>query len=143
MKLYLMRHAEAEISGQEMKQDAERRLTEGGRLQARVAAGKLKEKLAGSNEEIGQIITSPYVRAVETADIVATALGLDGKVAQEKDLAPGAGIDKIKRIEDEYRDSGSLLLVGHEPDLGIIASQLLRLNAARPLAKAEVVEIRV
>ena len=33
MKLYLMRHAEAETSGTDMKQDAERRLTEGGRLQ--------------------------------------------------------------------------------------------------------------
>jgi phosphohistidine phosphatase len=138
-----MRHAEAETSGKEMKQDADRRLTEGGRLQARAAANKLKEKLAGSDEEIGLIITSPYVRAVETADIVATALGLDGKVAREDALAPGADLDKVKRLEDAYRDSGSLLLVGHEPDLGIIASQLLRLNAARPLAKAEVVEIRV
>jgi phosphohistidine phosphatase len=143
MKLFLMRHAEAETSGTEMKQDADRRLTEGGRLQARVAANKLKEKLAGSDEEIGQVITSPYVRAVETADIVATVLGLDGKVAQEKELAPGADLAKVKRIEDEYRDSGNLLLVGHEPDLGMIASQLLRLNSARPLAKAEVVEIRV
>jgi len=143
VKLYLMRHAEAETSGQEMKQDSERRLTEGGRLQARVAANKLKEKLAADAEEIGRVITSPYVRAVETAEIVATVLSLDGKVAQEKALAPGADLAKVKRIEDEYRDSGNLLIVGHEPDLGIIASQLLRLNSARPLAKAEVVEIRV
>jgi phosphohistidine phosphatase len=138
-----MRHAEAETSGQEMKQDQERRLTEAGRLQARVAANKLKEKLAGGDGEIGLIITSPYVRAVETADIVATVLGLDGKVYQEKELAPGADLDKVKRIEDEHRDGGDLLLVGHEPDLGVIAGQLLCLNSARQLAKAEVVEIRV
>ena len=143
MKLYLMRHAEAETSEQVMKQDRERRLTEAGRLQARVAANKLKEKLAGSDEEIGSVITSPYVRAVETADIVAAVLGLDGKVFQAKALLPGADLNKIKQLEDEYRDSGNLLLVGHEPDLGVIAGQLLRLNAARPLGKAEVVEIKV
>ena len=138
-----MRHAEAETSEQAMKQDRERRLTEAGRLQARVAANKLKEKLAGSNEEIGSVITSPYVRAKETADIVATALGLDGKVFQAEALAPGADLNKLKQLEDEYRDSGNLLLVGHEPDLGIIAGQLLRLNSARPIGKAEVVEIKV
>ena len=143
MKLYLMRHAEAETSEQAMKQDLDRRLTEAGRLQARVAANKLKEKLAGGGEEIGAVVTSPYVRARETADIVATALGLDGKVFPEKALAPGADVSKVKQLEDEYRDSGNLLLVGHEPDLGIIAGQLMRLNAARPLAKAEVVEIRL
>ena len=138
-----MRHAEAETSGQEMKQDRERRLTEAGRLQARVAANKLKEKLAGGGEEIGSVITSPYVRARETAEIVATALGLDGKVFPAEALAPGADVNKIKQLEDEYRDSGDLLLVGHEPDLGVIAGQLLRLHSARPLAKAEVVEIKV
>ncbi len=138
-----MRHAEAETSGTQMKQDADRQLTESGRLQARVAANKLKEKLAAHDEEIGLIVTSPYCRAVETADIVATALCLDGKVARDKNLAPGADVNKIKQIEDEFRDSGNLLLVGHEPDLGIVASQLLRLSVARPLGKAEVVEIQV
>lgn len=143
MKLFLMRHAEAETSAKVMKKDADRRLTEGGRLQARVAANKLKEKLAQQDESIEVILTSPYVRAVETADIVATTLGLDGKVFKEENLSPGADINKIKQIEDKYRDSGNLLLVGHEPDLGVIAGQLLRLNSARPLAKAEVVEIGV
>lgn len=143
MKLYLMRHAEAEISNNQMKQDSERQLTEAGRLQARVAANKLKEKLAARDEEIGQIITSPYIRALETANIAATVLGLDGRVATEKRLAPGADVSKVKEIEDEYRDSGNLLLVGHEPDLGIIAGQLLRLSVARPLGKAEVVEVQV
>ena len=143
MKLFLMRHAEAETAEQVMKQDAERHLSEAGRLQARVAANKLKEKLAARDEEIALIVTSPYVRALETADIVATALGLDGKVAQDKNLSPGADVNKVKQIEDEYRDSGNLLLVGHEPDLGIVAGQLLRLSVARPLGKAEIVEVQV
>jgi phosphohistidine phosphatase len=141
MKLFLMRHAEAETSEKVIKKDADRQLTEAGRLQARVAANKLKEKLAGKDETIDQVLTSPYVRAAETAEIVATVLGLDGKVFPEKDLAPGADFNKIKQIEDKYRDSGNLLLVGHEPDLGVIAGQLLRLNTARPLGKAEVVEV--
>ncbi len=143
MKLFLMRHAEAETAETAMKQDSDRRLTEAGKLQARVAANKLKEKLAASDEEIGLIVTSPYCRAVETANIMATALCLDGKVAQDKNLSPGADVNKFKQIEDEYRDSGNLLLVGHEPDLGIVAGQLLRMSVARPLGKAEVVEVQV
>jgi phosphohistidine phosphatase len=143
MKLFLMRHAEAETSDRAMKKDADRQLTEAGRLQARASADKLKAKLAEKGENIGLILTSPYVRALETADIVAAVLGLDGKVYREEGLLPGADVNKIKQLEDDYRDRGNLLLVGHEPDLGIIAGQLLRLNAARPLAKAEVVEIQV
>jgi phosphohistidine phosphatase len=143
MKLFLMRHAEAETSEKVMKKDADRRLTEAGRLQARVAANKFKEKLAEKDETVDIVLTSPYIRAMETAEIVATVLGLDGKVFQEDDLAPGADINKVRRIEDKYRDSGNLLLVGHEPDLGVIAGQLLRLNSARPLAKAEIVEVQV
>jgi phosphohistidine phosphatase len=142
MKLYLMRHAEAENLSQTMMQDAERRLTEAGRLQARAAAEKLKEQLAAKGEGIDLVLTSPYVRTLETAEIAGVVLGLHGKVFLESALQPGADLGKIKQIEDEHRGS-NLLLVGHEPDLGIIASQLLRLASARPLGKAEVVEIRV
>ncbi|MDD5594152.1 MAG: phosphohistidine phosphatase SixA [Candidatus Margulisbacteria bacterium] len=141
MKIFLMRHAEAETSEQVMKKDADRTLTEAGKLQVRVSANKLKEKLAEKDESIDLVLTSPYVRACETAAIAATVLGLDGKVIRERRLSPGADVEKIKQLEDEHRDAGNLLIVGHEPDLGIIAGQLLRLNASRPLGKAEVVEI--
>ena len=143
MKFFLMRHAEAETSASEMKRDSDRRLTELGRAQAHSAANKLKSSLVEKGETIDLVLTSPYVRACETARLAAAVLGLDGRVVEERRLVPGADLKKLNELADEHRDNNSILIVGHEPDLGIMAGQLLQLNSARPLGKAEVVEIKV
>lgn len=135
MKLFLMRHADAEPMAGD-KDSPGRKLMEKGREQASEAAKKLKVKF-------DVILTSPFVRAVETAGIVADALGLRDRLKKTKLLAPGSDISQLISLMDKYRDKRNVLFVGHEPDLGIFAGELLHLGAPRPLGKAEVVEIDV
>jgi phosphohistidine phosphatase len=138
MKLFLMRHADAEPMVGD-KDSPGRKLTEKGRVQASEAAKKLKAK----DITFDVILTSPYLRAVETATIVADALNLRDRVKKSKLLAPGSDISKLISLLDKYRDKRNVLFVGHEPDFGIFAGELLQLGAPRPLGKAEVVEVGI
>src|SRR5437588_3868772 len=111
MKLYLVRHGIAE-SNSIAKPDAERALTpEGKSKMERIAKG-----LAHANVSIDLILTSPLVRARETAEILARGLGgIELKMLPE--LASGATATKVAQAIRRYAKVNALALVGHEPDL--------------------------
>jgi phosphohistidine phosphatase len=123
MDLYLLRHAIAEErSGSQPGGDSQRRLTNhGARKMHRVAKGMKALEL-----EFDLILSSPYLRAKETAEIVAKVFDQD-KVLQ---LAPALTPDGNPRdlIEDLIRDHPRrkhILVVGHEPYLSSLISLLL------------------
>ena len=134
LQLHLLRHAHA---GDPMKwrgPDDIRPLSEKGRLQAE----RLGLFLAGAGFEPDAIISSPRVRAAETARLVAAALGLpvrlDGALAEPFD---------IEALEALLAASGDLrrpLLVGHDPDFSQLASDLTGL-AELPMRKGALVRI--
>jgi phosphohistidine phosphatase len=138
MKLYLLRHADAEPK-QPGQNDSERKLTEKGISQVKEAVQKMKTE----GLEFDLILTSPYLRAVQTAEIAADEFNLADKMFKEKSLASGCGVPQIEELINIHTDCESILLVGHEPDFGIIAGELLGLSEARPLKKAELVEIKI
>jgi phosphohistidine phosphatase len=135
MKFYLMRHGPAEDYAPSGL-DADRALSASGR--ERVVA--VSEGLVTLEEEPIQVFTSPLVRAVQTAEIVAlvTRLGArGGRVEVRRELAPGgdgAGLVRACASEGLRR----LYLVGHEPDLSATAAALLG-TFDRPFDKAMVV----
>lgn len=115
MNLILWRHAQAE----DAQPDLARRLTPRGREQAQRVAGWLREHLP----ERRLTLASPATRTRETAD----ALGEDYTV--DRRLAPGADVaDYIAAIEwpDGPRAAGgTVIVVGHQPTIGRLASLLL------------------
>jgi len=116
----LLRHgiAETPSSG---RVDEERRLTvEGARVLAEVAAGMRALALP-----VEAIVSSPLRRARETAAIVAAAYHLEDRIDAERALAPGAGPDAAIAALAVYREATAVLLVGHQPNLGEIASTML------------------
>ena len=119
MKLYLIRHAIAEEHAPG-RRDAERALTPEGQEKMRRAARGLRE----IGVEIERILTSPIRRARETADIVAEALGRT-EVRELPELSPGSEPSRLLASLEPWRDADALALVGHEPDLGQLASFLL------------------
>ena len=135
-KLYLLRHADAAPKGSKEK-DSERALTEHGKMQAAEAAAEAKLK----KFSFDVILTSPYARALETARIFAAIYEMPGKVIEESLLACGCSVQAIRKILRRYQACNSILCVGHEPDLGVIAAALLGLDQARPFKKAECLEI--
>jgi len=124
MELYVIRHAIAEALGQRNDfSDEKRSLTEEGRSRMREAARGLKK--LGVDVEL--LLTSPLVRAVETAEIVASAIGLGKKeIRQTARLAPGTALDEVLSELKSHAGAESIALVGHQPDLGILISSIIQ-----------------
>ena len=74
---------------------------------------------------IDEIWTSPLLRARQTADILAEGLGLAATPQVVKGLEPGGDSAQLIRRLERRAALGGIVLVGHEPDLGQLATQLL------------------
>jgi phosphohistidine phosphatase len=119
MQLVLIRHARAEERTL-LKRDHTRALTQDGRRRMRKAARGLHALLPG----LTQIATSPLVRARQTAEIVAAVYdGID--IVNLPALSPGTAPRAVLAWLGTQPNEAVLALVGHEPDLGQLASWLL------------------
>ena len=110
MRLVLVRHAEAAPGDP----DELRPLTPSGRAQAR----RLGEELAPERPDA--VLTSPLLRARETADAIARAAGLDAEPVQR--LAPGATPDDVLLAVAGRGET--VVCVCHQPDVGLVAAEL-------------------
>jgi phosphohistidine phosphatase len=123
MNLYLLRHGIAvERDAPGYAKDADRPLTpEGERKLEQIAKAMQALDLA-----FDLILSSPYVRARQTAEIIARALGVRKKLEFANSLACGGDtkelVDYLKRLQPSPEN---VLLVGHEPYLSGLVSQLV------------------
>ncbi|MGB7630847.1 MAG: phosphohistidine phosphatase SixA [Candidatus Deferrimicrobium sp.] len=138
MKLYLVRHTEAiERSG--TTPDASRYLTTKGRLAFR----KIARRIRKTGIAPAVIFTSPLLRAVQTAEILAERLKHEGQVVVAKELSPGFDLRALRALLSRAGNPMEAALVGHEPDLGDLAAALLALPGGFPLRKGAVVAVEV
>ena len=115
MRLYLLRHGKAEAHN---VSDAQRRLTPAGvRRMERAARVMARLKLRPA-----RIVSSPRVRARQTADIVAAALGVE--VAERQSLDYGFNAANLPALLAEIPDDADLLCVGHNPFLPMVVQEL-------------------
>ena len=119
MDLYLLRHGDAQPPAGEAP-DSARQLTEVGRAKMREEAKGMKR--LGLSPEV--ILTSPYARARETAEIVACALEVAAPIASPE-LACGCSLGDLSEALRSYASCASVMVVGHEPDLSTIICQLI------------------
>jgi phosphohistidine phosphatase len=118
MRLYFLRHGIAEEREPGL-QDFGRKLTpEGIEEMHRSAAGMKRLGL-----KFDAILSSPLIRARETAAIVAETLGQE--MREEPLLASGAGLEEFRKAVKDQPDGAHVLLVGHEPDLSETISALI------------------
>lgn len=122
MDLILWRHAEAEDAGAG-EGDLERSLTSRGERQAERMAEWLNRRMAHST----RVLASPAVRCQQTAK----ALGR--KVRTIADLAPGGSVETVLRAARWPDAAEPVLIVGHQPTLGYVAS-LVVTGSAQPWA---------
>ena len=111
MDLLLWRHAEAEDGEDDLK----RRLTERGERQARVMAAWIRDHQPKNM----RIIVSPAVRTQQTAE----ALKLPFETHRK--IGPDACVSELIAASGWPDASGAVLIVGHQPTLGRLASLLL------------------
>ena len=134
LQLHLLRHAHA---GDPMKwkgPDSDRPLSEKGRLQA-VRLGLF---LADTGFLPDLIMSSPLVRALETARLVATPLGLPIVVTNA--LAAPLDLESLERLLAGAGNPRRPLLVGHDPDFSELAAELVGV-AELPVRKGTLLRI--
>ncbi len=125
MILYIIRHAIAAQAGTNgpAEDDSQRPLTDKGRKKMRQIAQGLKEL----ETQIDLVLSSPYLRAKQTARILAKKFELSkDKVILTENLSPTGYVDQlVNEINDNYAEVTNIALVGHEPSLSGLASMLL------------------
>jgi phosphohistidine phosphatase len=133
-RLYLVRHARAAERGPEWPDDRERPLTPDGiRRMERAARG-----LSRRDVRFDLILTSPLVRALETARILARHSSGLPRILEVAWLEPGASAPAVARRLRPYTRSRDIALVGHEPDLGHLAAWLVGATKPIPFRKGAV-----
>jgi len=118
MLLHLLRHADAGDPEAWSAPDAVRPLSDKGRKQSK----RLGEHLASIGFAADVFVTSPKVRAEQTADIVAGRVDVDVRV--DARLAGPFDLETIDAILAEAGDPERVVLVGHDPDFSETLSTL-------------------
>jgi phosphohistidine phosphatase len=138
MKLILVRHGAAVERSSEISEE-ERYLTSEGRVFFRKSARTMLK----NGVEPSVIITSPLLRAVQTADILGESLCFSGPLIVRGEMRPGFNMPKLQRILEDYRTVDELVLVGHEPDLSGIVSSLVHLPRGFNFKKGAAVRLKI
>lgn len=139
-EVYLLRHAHAGNPAAWDGPDERRPLSDKGKQQA----DRLGRFLAGIGFQPGAIITSPKVRAAQTAEIVGLRLGVP--VGVDDRLAGVLGIGELEGVLRDAGDPDRPVIVGHDPDFTELVAILCgasrvpmrkgsfaRIDAPRPL----------
>jgi phosphohistidine phosphatase len=133
MELYFLRHGKAVDTGEpDAPDDASRYLTKDGIAELEQEAEALRR--IGLKPDV--ILTSPLVRARQTAEIVAHALHLERRLTVTDHLRPGCTIERLRELLDEHGPPPAVMLVGHEPDFSRLVGALIGPGAKIELKKA-------
>lgn len=126
MELYLFRHGIAEDGGPGTP-DSARELTDEGREKT---ADVLKMARRGGTQP-SLILSSPYVRARQTAEIAAKELEYRGDIRLIESLVPHGMPEDVWADVRDYPDEAAILLAGHEPLMSHLAAYLLNAPSLR------------
>jgi phosphohistidine phosphatase len=119
--LYLVRHGLAEERGDAWPDDTKRPLTDEGISRMRKAA----RGLARLGVSVEVVLTSPLVRARQTAEILAGALDPRPSLVNVDSLAPDGAYAAVVADLEKHARKTRLALVGHEPMIGEFAARIL------------------
>jgi phosphohistidine phosphatase len=120
MDLYLLRHGIAvELGEQGYTKDSARPLTAEGIDKLK----KIAKAMSAMELEFDLILSSPYLRARQTAEIVAERF--KNEIDYTDLLVPHASpLDTLEELRKKYAKKKSILLVGHNPNLSVLISYL-------------------
>lgn len=135
LTVLLARHGYAESMAED---DSQRALTGEGRRHARQIGSMLQEQAPA----LDAIFTSPLVRAVQTAEIFAAATGIDSPIAARLAIAEPPTLESLTDfISSLHVDLKTVLIVGHQPTMGLLVTALAERPAPASFSPASVVSV--
>jgi phosphohistidine phosphatase len=120
MEVYLLRHGIA-ANAKPGQSDAERSLTEEGMEKLR----RVLKRARDAGAKLDSILSSPYLRAMETARIAKEALGYEGEIVRVEALVPNASPYDVWEQIRARKSENAILLASHEPLMSSLAAFLL------------------
>lgn len=138
-ELYLIRHGVAEERGDAWPDDTKRPLSEEGMERLRKAARGLPRL----EVVIDVMLTSPLVRARQTADIVASVFDPRPSIITVDSLAPEGTYASLVADLEKHARRTRIALVGHEPAIGELAARLIGSRHSFEFKKGAVCRIDV
>ena len=120
MQIYLLRHGIAEDAAPGQS-DSERALTSEGRDKLR----RVLKRARAADVSPSLILSSPYRRALETAEVAADVLEYDGKIIRTRALVPDSSPHDVWNELRDHKDENAILLASHEPLMSSLAAFLL------------------
>ena len=130
-ELYIMRHGLAVARGSVGFADDERRPLQ---PEGKEKMGEIAEGLKRVGVELDWVVSSPLVRAVETARIIAESLAPSAAVDVCDAMRPGGAPEDVIAFLAKRTDRTRVLVVGHEPDLSELAARLIGAGSHSNLA---------
>jgi phosphohistidine phosphatase len=137
--LLLVRHAIAEARGEAWPDDSKRPLT----LRGKTRMAAIAARLFALGESAEVVLTSPLTRAQETARVIEQAWTPAPALSVLQELAPGHAPQQVAAALGRLDPPARMALVGHEPDLGLLAAWLLGARQPLPFKKGGVARIDV
>jgi phosphohistidine phosphatase len=120
-QIYLIRHGLAEERGDAWPDDAKRPLTEEGMSSMR----KSVRGLSRLGVSFDVVLTSPLVRAKQTAEIAAAGVSPRPSIVTVDSLAPGGSFAAVVADLEKQARKTRIAMVGHEPGIGELAARLI------------------
>lgn len=121
MMCYFLRHGPAGDRETWEGTDFERPLTPDGRKRIAREARSIADLKLG----LARIVTSPLVRARQTAEIVAGELDLKDALVEDTRIDIGFSTERLASVLRDYREANAIMLVGHEPSMSAVVSELI------------------
>jgi phosphohistidine phosphatase len=121
MILYFLRHASAGERTPDLKKDEKRALDPDGVEQC----GYVGRALGALDAQVGAIVSSPLKRSTQTASLVGTEMGFEGKIQMDNALRPGATFADFRGLLSRHSRQEAILVVGHNPNLSKFLGQLI------------------
>lgn len=137
LALYLIRHGLAAERGSDYPDDSKRPLTSAGISAMRKEA----RALVDLDVTFDVIISSPLVRARQTADVLAQGLPAKPAIVLTDSLSPAGSQASFFQELSRHMRKANIAIVGHEPNLGELAARLLGAKGTIELKKGAVCRI--
>ena len=124
MRIFLVRHAEADAEAPEGLGDEARALTAKARNNTAAHFASLAERIG----PVSLVLTSPLVRTVQTAQMLSMILKHEGPLRVHRCLLPDMPVGAVAPVIDEHSGE-NIVLVGHQPSMGALATHLLGMQS--------------
>lgn len=124
MRIFLVRHGEADAEAPEGLGDEARALTAKARASTAAHFASLAERIGS----VSLVLASPLVRTVQTAQMLSTILKHEGTLRAHRCLLPDMPVGAVAPVIDEHSNE-NIVLVGHQPSMGALAAHLLGMQS--------------